>query len=110
VIRTESIAADLVSRLRELLGNAGEIARDVGVADDGSGDPPIDRLSDAIWKRLDAPTRAEVVGILQTLSHIQAEQYGICQVCHDPIGPDHLRALPTATVCLVCKTWERGDA
>jgi RNA polymerase-binding transcription factor DksA len=43
---------------------------------------------------------AEVNGALEK---IQSGKYGVCESCRKRIGPERLKAMPTAKLCLTCK-------
>jgi len=54
---------------------------------------------------LDGVERAaieEIARIRQAIGRIEAGTYGQCLVCGEPIAEARLRALPTATQCIVC--------
>jgi len=36
----------------------------------------------------------------------ESGQYGVCEVCGQPIGKDRLQVFPRATMCVVCKQRE----
>ena len=38
--------------------------------------------------------------IQRALSHLAHDQYGICEVCGQPIDPERLKARPAATLCI----------
>ena len=44
--------------------------------------------------------------INETISRIDAEDYGYCESCAAQIGLKRLEARPTATLCIDCKTLE----
>ena len=43
------------------------------------------------------------------LGRIDSGLYGICQVCHEPIGLPRLSALPATTLCIDCKIFQRTN-
>jgi RNA polymerase-binding transcription factor DksA len=46
----------------------------------------------------------ETVDEIDRANHrIDVGTYGICEICHEPIKRDRLRALPSATQCIRCK-------
>ena len=42
-------------------------------------------------------------GLLVALQRLRTGTYGTCDECSDPIAPERLRALPSATTCLACQ-------
>lgn len=45
---------------------------------------------------------AEIAQIRQALARIADGHYGLCSKCGNPIAPQRLKALPTATECIAC--------
>lgn len=46
---------------------------------------------------------AELDQIDYALGRIVNGSYGVCEECEKPINPERLRALPFASLCIVCK-------
>ena len=46
--------------------------------------------------------RTEIEMIKQAIARIDNGQYGICQVCDEPISKERLEALPYSNVCIKC--------
>jgi len=46
--------------------------------------------------------RTEIAMIKQAIVRIDNGQYGICQVCGEPIGKERLEALPYSSMCIKC--------
>jgi RNA polymerase-binding transcription factor DksA len=36
------------------------------------------------------------------LRHIEQGTYGVCEICHQPIGPARLTVLPSTSLCVSC--------
>jgi DnaK suppressor protein len=53
---------------------------------------------------LSAQARASVEEIDRALARIDAGTYGICDQCGQPIPKARLKALPSATLCVACKS------
>jgi len=49
----------------------------------------------------DADARA-LEGVIAAIHRLDADSYGICAACHQPIEPARLRALPEAVECAAC--------
>jgi DnaK suppressor protein len=45
----------------------------------------------------------------RALERIKAGSYGICQECGEPISKARLEAVPTATLCVACKSKKEHD-
>ena len=52
----------------------------------------------------------ELQRIEQALESIEVGEYGICQACGRAISQERLRAVPSATLCVVCKRSEEASA
>jgi len=46
--------------------------------------------------------RTEIEMINQAIARIDNGQYGMCQVCDEPIGKDRLEAVPYSNTCIKC--------
>lgn len=46
--------------------------------------------------------RTEIEMIKQAIARIDNGEYGICQVCDEPIGKERLEALPYSSLCIKC--------
>jgi RNA polymerase-binding protein DksA len=46
--------------------------------------------------------RTEIEMIKQAITRIDNGQYGICQVCGEPISKERLEALPYSNMCIKC--------
>ena len=44
------------------------------------------------------------------LEKYEAGTYGICDICAQPIDEDRLKALPSASLCVKCKSSQAKDA
>lgn len=44
----------------------------------------------------------------RALSRLEEGTYGLCERCGKPIGAERLDALPSATLCIDCKSLESG--
>ena len=44
--------------------------------------------------------------IREALERIEADEFGLCESCEEPIGLERLRARPVTTLCIDCKTEE----
>lgn len=56
----------------------------------------------SLWLASDQKQR--LTQIDQALARIAAGKYGICDVCHQPIAPERMEAIPHATLCIHCQS------
>jgi DnaK suppressor protein len=53
---------------------------------------------------LDTKLKEMIARVDSALDKLEQGTYGQCDVCHGPISPERLGALPTARLCVKCKT------
>ena len=46
--------------------------------------------------------RTEIALIKQAIARIDSGQYGICEVCDEPISKERLEAVPYSSMCIKC--------
>jgi RNA polymerase-binding protein DksA len=63
----------------------------------------VERENAGVLVALDRFVRAEMAQIEKTLARLNKGEYGVCEVCGDPITPRRLEAAPYATRCVVCE-------
>lgn len=61
-----------------------------------------ERENDEVLDRLAEATGQELAQVRKALGHIDAGDYGYCEVCDSEIAPARLAALPDATTCVRC--------
>ena len=49
-----------------------------------------------------AAARAQLAAVDAALSRLDADAYGLCEVCGQPIAPERLEIRPFATTCVAC--------
>lgn len=57
---------------------------------------------------LEENAREGLSAILKALARMDAGTYGICERCGQPINVERLQAIPTATLCISCKSAEES--
>lgn len=98
--RLEAEAAEMQAASRELLSEAsGENAYRDHMADQGSA--TFERELDL---SLEANVREHLEHVRAALERIDAGSYGVCERCAAEIPEDRLRAIPTTSLCVRCKT------
>ena len=58
--------------------------------------------NDEVMDYLGNSARTEIELIKQAIARIDNGQYGICQVCDEPISKERLEALPYSGLCIKC--------
>ena len=58
--------------------------------------------NDEVMDYLGNAARTEIEMIKQAIGRIDNGQYGICQVCGEPISKERLEALPYSNMCINC--------
>lgn len=73
----------------------------------GSGDS-VDLASDeSAFKKMEAANKLDanrLIAVENALKRISENKYGICLKCGKKIPEERLRALPSAVLCIACKT------
>lgn len=100
--------AALLDAAAELQAEADSLAADAEPGDiqfdDESGEggtTTIDRERDLL---LSAQARAQIQEIEEALERIEQGTYGTCEGCGQPIPRARLRAMPSARLCVACKS------
>jgi len=58
--------------------------------------------NDEVMDYLGNSAQTEIEMIKRAIALIDNGQYGICQVCDEPISKDRLKALPYSNLCIKC--------
>lgn len=58
--------------------------------------------NDEVMDYLGNSARTEIAMINQAIARIDNGQYGMCQVCDEPISKERLEALPYSSMCIKC--------
>ncbi len=106
------IRADLAARLEPLLGRQARmeahLRRQRGELPDDWTERASELGNDEVLEQLDEAGRAEIAGIVAALARIDDGTYGTCTECLEPVPEARLEALPLATRCMDCESWEEG--
>lgn len=106
-INSVVVRSRLEKRRTELLERLSRITADVrhsGGLDADFAEQAVQRENDDVLGSLDVATRTEMLQIERALERLDADRYGTCEVCRQPISATRLEALPYATRCLRCQT------
>ncbi|HET9220706.1 MAG TPA: TraR/DksA C4-type zinc finger protein [Terriglobia bacterium] len=108
-MNTLLIRKRMQDRQAELLRRLGRITKDVrhsaGLAADFE-EQATELENDEVLAFLDSAARKEIQQIGTALQRLDRQQYGICDACNKPLGPERLEALPYATLCVKCESKE----
>jgi DnaK suppressor protein len=96
----------LNQRMQELRSEAGKTVEDMD--EDENFPDPSDRATmesnrDSILRIRDRE-RKLIFKIQEALMRLDADEYGICEACGEPIGIERLKARPVTTLCIECKS------
>ena len=58
--------------------------------------------NDEVMDYLGNSAKTEIAMIKQAIARIDNGQYGMCQVCDEPISKERLEALPYSSMCIKC--------
>jgi RNA polymerase-binding protein DksA len=104
-----AIRQKLAERYAEIRNRLEKITSDVHKPlDPDFEEQVVERENDEVLAALDRSIRAEMAQIEKTLARLDEGEYGVCEVCGDPIAPKRLEALPYATRCVACEE-KAGD-
>jgi RNA polymerase-binding protein DksA len=99
-----AVRQKLTERYAEIRGRLERIARDSDKPLDADfEEQAVERENDEVLVALDRSIRAEMAQIEKTLARLNKGEYGICEVCGDPITLKRLEALPYAARCVACE-------
>ncbi|MDX2033798.1 MAG: TraR/DksA family transcriptional regulator [Blastocatellia bacterium] len=104
----EQLAARYGEIRERLLKIEGNIRRTDQPLNADFAEQAIDAENDQVLDALDNSIRAEMSQIENTLARIDRGEYGLCEICGDPIPLRRLEAMPQATRCVACE--ERREA
>jgi RNA polymerase-binding protein DksA len=99
-----------IARVERELAELRLIARDAREQDHdpGFGNHPADDGSETFEQERDLALEQNLQHLLDqaqvALSRLDAGVYGLCENCGQPISAERLRAMPSATLCMSCKT------
>lgn len=103
-VRLEAEVEEIAIEGHEALSEAsGENNYRDHMADQGSA-----TFSRELDMTLDENVRDALVAVEKALTRMDEGTYDICERCGVPIGEDRLKAMPTATMCITCKTAEES--
>jgi len=99
----EAVRNSLIEMLEDLDDRLDKITHDVK--------EPLDRdfeeqatqqENDEVLDSLGNAARTEIALVKQAISRIDKGEYGLCEVCGEPIGEERLKAIPFSSMCIKC--------
>jgi RNA polymerase-binding protein DksA len=98
-----AVRQKLTERYAEILDRMERIAGDANKPlNPDFEEQAVERENDEVIIALDSSIRAEIAQIEKALARMDKGEYGVCEVCGDPITPKRLEALPYANRCMPC--------
>jgi len=102
----EEVRSNLIAMLEELNLRLSRITNNVKHADvpleKDFAEQATQNENDEVMDYLGNSARTEIEMIKQAITRIDNGQYGICQVCGEPISKERLEALPYSNLCIKC--------
>jgi len=102
----EEVRSNLITMLEELNLRLSRITNNVKHADvpleKDFAEQATQNENDEVMDYLGNSARTEIEMIKQAITRIDNGQYGICQVCGEPISKERLEALPYSNLCIKC--------
>lgn len=106
MLAVEDFRAKLLAQRRELFRQAAQTEDELLWLETDVEREPMERGQTEtmvrLLDRLDERAKREIEAIDFVLTRIEAGSYGRCDGCGKAIPEARLRAMPTATICLVC--------
>jgi len=102
----EQIRGTLLEMLEDLDDRLTKITDDVKHADEplakDFAEQATQTENDEVLDHLGNATRTEIERVKQAIARIDSGNYGICEVCGEPIDKKRLEAVPYACMCIKC--------
>ena len=98
----QQLLARLAALERRVVRLSGDLRHESDPLEHDFEEQATQRENEEVLAGLDDAGRRELAAIRAALNRIEAGTYGTCVACGEPIAPQRLRALPTATRCVDC--------
>lgn len=102
----DAVKDRLLRQRNELIIRAGKVEGDLRHSSDplvaDAPDQAAQIQNDDVLRKIDDAAAAEIAAIDLALERIKHGRYGFCSVCHAPIDPQRLLAVPYAVMCVPC--------
>jgi|Deesub1362B_J571_1020462.scaffolds.fasta_scaffold03814_4 DnaK suppressor protein len=104
----EQLKQILIQRKQEILTKVGASTEDIGDLQGETATDWVDRVSldDAMNSLMskESELARELEDIVEALEKMERGEYGICEECGQEIAFERLEAVPTAKLCVPCKS------
>jgi DnaK suppressor protein len=105
-VQLDGVRDRLLRQRNELIVRAGRVEGDLRHSSDplvaDAPDQAAQIQNDDVLRKIDDAAAAEMAAIDLALERLKHGRYGICSVCHVPIDPQRLLAVPYAVTCVPC--------
>jgi len=102
----EEVRSNLIAMLEELNLRLSRITNHVKHSDvpleKDFAEQAAQNENDEVMDYLGNSARTEIEMIKQAITRIDNGQYGICQVCDEPLSKERLEAVPYSNMCIKC--------
>lgn len=102
----EQVRSNLIEMLEDLDDRLTRITNDVKhqeePLDKDFEEQAIQAENDEVLDSLGNAARKEIDLVKQAIARIDSGEYGICQVCGEPIREERLKAIPYSCMCIKC--------
>ena len=102
----EEVRSNLIAMLEELNLRLDRITKNVRHSDvpleKDFAEQATQNENNEVMDYLGNSARTEIEMIKQAIARIDNGQYGMCQVCDEPIGKERLEAVPYSNMCIKC--------
>ena len=102
----EEIRSNLIEMLEELDERLTRITDDVKHAEEPLSkdfeEKATQTENDEVLDFLGNAARTEIEMVKQAIARIDKGEYGLCQVCGNPISKERLKAIPYSSMCIKC--------
>lgn len=108
----EQLRNNLIDMLEDLNVRLGKITQDVqhvdGPVSQDFAEQAVENENNEVLDAIGIATRDEIEKIKKALIRMDKGEYGICQVCGDPINKERLAVVPFSSMCIKCATLAEG--
>lgn len=99
----EEVRHSLIDMLEDLDDRLAKITHDVKEPLDKDFEEQATQAeNDEVLDSLGNAARTEIEMVKQAIDRIDKGQYGLCQVCGQPISKERLKAVPYSSLCIKC--------
>lgn len=99
----EEVRNSLIEMLEDLDDRLGKITHDVKEPLDKDFEEQATQTeNNEVLDSLGNAARTEIALVKQAIARIDKGEYGLCQVCGQPIGKERLKIVPYSSMCIKC--------